>query len=129
MESRGALSGIRVLDFTHVFQGPMGMQLLGDLGADIIKIERPGSGDWSRSWGPYIANVSMPFASLNRNKRSFAVDLKSEKGRAALARRESRGGHYREDYPKREDDVWRRSMILRQEEGSIREEMRSLEER
>lgn len=72
----GALAGIRILDFTHVFQGPMGMQLLGDFGADVIKIERPGAGDWSRSWGPYIDGWSFPYLSLNRNKRSLALNLK-----------------------------------------------------
>jgi crotonobetainyl-CoA:carnitine CoA-transferase CaiB-like acyl-CoA transferase len=52
------------------------MQLLGDFGADIIKVERPGSGDWSRSWGPFIGSISMPFVSLNRNKRCIALNLK-----------------------------------------------------
>jgi len=71
-----ALDGLRIIDFSHVFQGPVGMQLLGDFGADIIKIERPGSGDWSRSWGPFIGDTSMPFVSLNRNKRCVALNLK-----------------------------------------------------
>jgi crotonobetainyl-CoA:carnitine CoA-transferase CaiB-like acyl-CoA transferase len=75
-----ALSGIRIVDFTHVFQGPMGMQLLADFGADVIKIERPGAGDWSRTWGPYIEGVSLPFVSLNRNKRSLTVDLRNPQG-------------------------------------------------
>jgi crotonobetainyl-CoA:carnitine CoA-transferase CaiB-like acyl-CoA transferase len=65
-----ALEGIRIIDFSHVFQGPMGMQVLGDFGADVIKVERPGSGDWSRSWGPYVGEVSLPYVNLNRNKRS-----------------------------------------------------------
>lgn len=76
MHTTGALAGVRILDFTHVFQGPMGMQLLGDFGADVIKIERPGAGDWSRSWGPYIDGWSLPYLSLNRNKRSLALNLK-----------------------------------------------------
>lgn len=76
-----ALEGIRIIDFSHVFQGPVGMQLLGDFGADVIKVERPGSGDWSRRWGPYVGDVSMAFASLNRNKRSIAIDLKNEAGK------------------------------------------------
>jgi crotonobetainyl-CoA:carnitine CoA-transferase CaiB-like acyl-CoA transferase len=80
----GALSGIRVVDFSHVFQGPVGTQLLGDFGADVIKVERPGSGDWSRSWGPFVGDVSLPFVTLNRNKRSVALNLKSEAGKAAL---------------------------------------------
>lgn len=83
-DTLGALHGIRIIDMTHVFQGPVGMQLLGDLGADVIKVERPDSGDWSRRWGPYIEGVSMPFASLNRNKRSLALNLKSPKGIEAL---------------------------------------------
>lgn len=83
-ETIAALQGIRILDFSHVFQGPVGMQLLGDFGADVIKIERPVVGDWSRRWGPYIGDVSMPFVSLNRNKRSLTLDLKTEAARAVL---------------------------------------------
>lgn len=79
-----ALQGIRILDFSHVFQGPVGTQLLGDFGADVIKIERPGAGDWSRRWGPFIGDVSMPFVSLNRNKRSLVLDLKTEAARKIL---------------------------------------------
>jgi crotonobetainyl-CoA:carnitine CoA-transferase CaiB-like acyl-CoA transferase len=75
-----ALEGVRVIDFSHVFQGPMGTQVLGDFGADVIKVERPGSGDWSRSWGPFVEGVSLPFLSLNRNKRSVALNLKSDAG-------------------------------------------------
>ncbi len=80
-ETTGALEGIRIIDFSHVYQGPVGTQILADCGADVIKIERPGRGDWSRSWGPFIEGVSMPFASLNRNKRSLAVNLKAEAGK------------------------------------------------
>lgn len=77
----GALKGIRVLDFSHVFQGPVGTQLFADMGADVIKVERPGQGDWSRDWGPYIDDVSMPFAGLNRNKRSITLDLRKDAAR------------------------------------------------
>jgi formyl-CoA transferase len=84
MTDTHALDGIRIVDFSHVFQGPVGMQLLGDYGADVIKVERPGSGDWSRSWGPYVADVSLPFVCLNRNKRSVTIDLKSEAGKQVL---------------------------------------------
>ncbi|MCH8511185.1 MAG: CoA transferase [Kiritimatiellae bacterium] len=77
-----ALSGIRILDFSHVYQGPVGTQLLADYGADVIKVERPGAGDWSRSWGPFVKEVSLPFANLNRNKRSVTVDMKSPEGKA-----------------------------------------------
>lgn len=76
-----ALAGVRILDFSHVFQGPVATQLLADFGADVIKVERPGAGDWSRTWGPFLNGVSMPFANLNRNKRSIAVNLKHPAGR------------------------------------------------
>jgi crotonobetainyl-CoA:carnitine CoA-transferase CaiB-like acyl-CoA transferase len=73
-----------VLDFTHVYQGPVGTQILADYGADVIKIERPGAGDWSRRWGPFVHGVSLPFAGLNRNKRSVAIDVKNPQGRQAV---------------------------------------------
>jgi crotonobetainyl-CoA:carnitine CoA-transferase CaiB-like acyl-CoA transferase len=79
-EKNGALTGIRIIDFSHVFQGPVGSQILADYGADVIKVERPGYGDWSREWGPYSKGVSMPFAGLNRNKRSIAFDMKTKDG-------------------------------------------------
>lgn len=78
------LKGIRVVDFTHVWQGPVATLLLADLGADVIKVERPGRGDWSRAWGPFVKGMSLPFAGLNRNKRSVVFDLKSDEGQAAL---------------------------------------------
>lgn len=81
-----ALSGVRIVDFSHVFQGPMGSQLLADFGADVIKVERPGSGDWSRAWGPFVDCMSLPFANLNRNKRSLSIDLKSPAGREVVLR-------------------------------------------
>lgn len=79
-----ALNGLRILDFSHVYQGPVGTQLLADYGADVIKVERPGTGDWSRSWGPFTKDVSLPFANLNRNKRSLTVNTKSEEGKALI---------------------------------------------
>lgn len=79
-ETPSALQGIRILDFSHVFQGPVATQLLADYGADVIKVERPGAGDWSRSWGPFVEDVSMPFANLNRNKRSIAINMKDPAG-------------------------------------------------
>ncbi|GAB5560047.1 MAG: CaiB/BaiF CoA-transferase family protein [Synoicihabitans sp.] len=75
-----ALAGLKILDFSHVYQGPVGTQILADYGADVIKVERPGKGDWSRAWGPFAQGVSLPFANLNRNKRSVAVNLKSPAG-------------------------------------------------
>ena len=76
------LDGIRVLDFTHALAGPYCTMLLGDLGADVVKVEPP-SGDHSRQWGPpFIKGESSYFLSINRNKRSVVLDLKSP---AALA--------------------------------------------
>ncbi len=80
----GALAGVRILDFTHVYQGPVCTQLLADFGADVIKVERPGMGDWSRQWGPFVGDVSLPYAGLNRNKRSLALNLKHERGLAIM---------------------------------------------
>ncbi len=85
-QGEAALAGLRILDFSHVYQGPVGTQMLADYGADVIKVERPGSGDWSRAWGPFVKGVSLPFANLNRNKRSLAVNLKSESGRELVYR-------------------------------------------
>lgn len=74
----GPLKGIRVLDFTRAMAGPFGTMVLGDLGADIIKVEPP-QGDDTRSWSPpEINGVSSYFMSANRNKRSICVDLKKE---------------------------------------------------
>src|ERR1044072_5533614 len=73
------LHGIRVLDFSRVLAGPLCTMVLGDLGADVIKVERPGAGDDTRGWGPSY------YTALNRNKRSVALDLKAP-GDVALAR-------------------------------------------
>jgi crotonobetainyl-CoA:carnitine CoA-transferase CaiB-like acyl-CoA transferase len=77
------LDGIRVLDLTHALAGPYCTMLLGDLGADVIKVEPP-AGDQSRQWGPpFINGESTYFLSVNRNKRSVMLDLKSSLGKAA----------------------------------------------
>lgn len=86
MATPSALSGIRIVDFSHVYQGPVGTQILADYGADVIKIERPDAGDWSRRWGPFVHGVSLPYAGLNRNKRSFAVNVKNPRGKEAIRR-------------------------------------------
>ena len=79
------LEGIRVLDLTQVMLGPCATQLLGDFGADVIKIERPGQGDLSRWSVPDPAGLDNPvFVSLNRNKRSIALNLKSPKAREVV---------------------------------------------
>jgi crotonobetainyl-CoA:carnitine CoA-transferase CaiB-like acyl-CoA transferase len=84
MSQQYPLSGLSVLDFTQVQLGPCATQVLGDFGADIIKIERPGAGDLSRSTDPFIAEPggqSAYFLALNRNKRSLAIDLGKPEGR------------------------------------------------
>jgi crotonobetainyl-CoA:carnitine CoA-transferase CaiB-like acyl-CoA transferase len=74
------LHGVRVADFTRVLTGPFATQTLGDLGADIIKIEPP-TGDDTRAWGPpWVGDLATYFISTNRNKRSIALDLKTETG-------------------------------------------------
>ena len=76
------LAGLRVLDFSRVLAGPLATQTLGDLGADVIKVERPEMGDDTRAWGPpFVGDDAAYFLSLNRNKRSIALDLASEEGR------------------------------------------------
>ncbi len=81
----GALSGLRVIDLTRVLAGPLCAMWLGDMGADVIKVERPGKGDDTRTWGPPFAEgESAYFLAVNRNKRSVAIDLQAEAGRHLL---------------------------------------------
>jgi crotonobetainyl-CoA:carnitine CoA-transferase CaiB-like acyl-CoA transferase len=78
---RGPLADIRVLDASRVLAGPFCGQILGDLGAEVIKVERPGSGDETRAWGPPFAGaLSAYYLSCNRNKRGLALDLGQEEG-------------------------------------------------
>ena len=75
------LEGIRVLDVTQVMAGPFCTMLLADMGANVIKIEKPGGGDSIRKIGPpFINGESAAFLAINRNKRSIVLDLKTEKG-------------------------------------------------
>src|SRR3954453_951865 len=102
-KSRGPLAGVRVVDASRVLAGPYLAMLLGDLGAEVVKIEKPDGGDQSRGWGPPFVGapgslgslgvpgspgerVSAYFVSANRNKRSLALNLKREQGRAAFHR-------------------------------------------
>jgi crotonobetainyl-CoA:carnitine CoA-transferase CaiB-like acyl-CoA transferase len=80
--TKGALSGIRVLDLTRVLAGPFCTMLLGDMGAEIIKIETPGQGDDSRRYPPFIGKESAYFMNLNRNKKSVVLNLKHAKAKA-----------------------------------------------
>ena len=93
-ENNGPLAGITIIDLTRILAGPFCTQLLGDLGADIIKIERPGAGDDTRGFGPpYLhdeagadTGESAYFMSCNRNKRSVAIDISNRDGQALLRR-------------------------------------------
>src|SRR5437868_9476548 len=75
------LTDVRVLDASRVLAGPLCGQLLGDLGADVIKVERPGAGDDTRAWGPpFLDGLSAYYLSCNRNKRGIALDLANSEG-------------------------------------------------
>ncbi len=76
-----ALSGLKVLDLTRVLAGPFCTMILADLGAEVIKIERPETGDDSRAFGPFIGDESMYFNGINRNKKSVELNLKAEEDR------------------------------------------------
>src|SRR5436309_2448185 len=83
----GPLDGLRVLDLSRVLAGPLCTQILGDLGADVVKVERPDGGDDTRGWGPpFVADDAAYFLSLNRNKRSVALDLATREGAGAVAK-------------------------------------------
>jgi succinate---hydroxymethylglutarate CoA-transferase len=87
----GALQGLRVLDLSRILAGPWCAMLLGDLGADVIKLEQPGPGDDTRAWGPPFLGEgddaqSVYFLGCNRNKRGLAVDLQRPQGQQLLAR-------------------------------------------
>jgi crotonobetainyl-CoA:carnitine CoA-transferase CaiB-like acyl-CoA transferase len=88
MTTGSPLSGIRVLDCTQMLSGPFASQLLADLGADVLKVERPDVGDITRSLGPTLGDSGMTgyFAALNRGKRSIVLDLSSADGAAAFER-------------------------------------------
>lgn len=94
MQAAGALAGLRVLDLSRILAGPTCTQVLGDLGADVIKVEKPGAGDDTRGWGPpYVTGPdgrptteSAYYLSANRNKRSIAIDFTRPDGKAILMR-------------------------------------------
>ena len=85
--SEGALAGIRVVDLTRALAGPYCTLMLADHGAEVIKVEQPGTGDETRGWAPpHINGVSAYYLSINRNKRSITLDLKHPAGKQALER-------------------------------------------
>jgi crotonobetainyl-CoA:carnitine CoA-transferase CaiB-like acyl-CoA transferase len=83
----GALTGIRVIDLSRILAGPYCTMLLGDMGAEVIKVEQPGTGDGSRQWGPpWVGSESAYYLSINRNKQSITLNLKHTEGQAILKR-------------------------------------------
>ena len=80
----GALDGIRVVDLSRYIAGPYCAMLLGDMGADVIKVEPPGRGENSRAFGPFVAGESLYSMVFNRNKRSLTLDLRSDQGKELL---------------------------------------------
>jgi crotonobetainyl-CoA:carnitine CoA-transferase CaiB-like acyl-CoA transferase len=82
--TQGPLEGLLVADFSRVLAGPFATMLLGDLGADVVKVEHPAGGDETRGWGPpWYGDHSTYYLAVNRNKRSVALDLKTDAGRRA----------------------------------------------
>lgn len=80
-DPNGPLTGLRVLDASRVLAGPFCGQIMGDLGAEVIKVERPGSGDETRTWGPpFVGPLSAYYLSCNRNKRAITLDLSQREG-------------------------------------------------
>src|SRR5881398_3484104 len=86
VNSKLPLTGIRVLDLTRLLPGAYCTQLLADLGADVIKVEEPGTGDYMRLTPPLVDGQSVLFNAINRRKRSIALDLKTDRGHQALLR-------------------------------------------
>ena len=82
----GCLNGVRILDVTANVSGPFGTAMLGDMGADVIKVESPAMGDVMRYFGPARGGMGAAFAVINRNKRAAAIDLQKPEGRYALLR-------------------------------------------
>ena len=79
-----ALDGVKILAFEQVLSGPFATCLLADMGAEVVKIERPEVGDVIRGWDSVVRGLSSGYIWLNRNKRSLTVDVKKEKGRDIL---------------------------------------------
>jgi crotonobetainyl-CoA:carnitine CoA-transferase CaiB-like acyl-CoA transferase len=93
-----ALDGIKILAFEQVLSGPFATCLLADMGAEVIKVERPGIGDVIRSWDSVVKGLSSGYVWLNRNKRSLTVDVKKEKGRELLQQLATKSDIFFENY-------------------------------
>src|SRR5688572_20559140 len=93
------LAGITVVDLTRVLSGPYCTMLLADMGARVVKVERPGKGDDTRAWGPpFLNGESAYFLSINRNKESVTLDFKDPDGRALLDRLVARADVFVENF-------------------------------
>src|SRR4030095_4697265 len=95
----GPLAGLRVLELARILAGPLAGQMLADLGADVSKLERAGTGDETRGWGPPFVEATdgghlgaAYFHATNRGKRSIEVDFESEDGRRSVTKRAGRSG-------------------------------------
>jgi len=84
--AKGPLAGVRVLDLTRVLAGPFCAMQLGDMGAEVIKVEEPGKGDDTRQWPPFVGGEATYFMSVNRSKKSLTLNLKAPQGREILRR-------------------------------------------
>jgi len=93
-----ALQGVKILAFEQVLSGPFATCLLADMGAEVIKVERPGVGDVIRSWDSVVKGMSSGYIWLNRNKRSLTVDVKKEKGREILQKLAKNSDIFFENY-------------------------------
>jgi itaconate CoA-transferase len=93
-----ALDGVKILAFEQVLSGPFATCLLADMGAEVIKVERPGAGDVIRGWDSVVRGLSSGYVWLNRNKRSLTVDVKKEKGREILLQLAKKSDIFFENY-------------------------------
>ncbi|HTG10613.1 MAG TPA: CoA transferase, partial [Candidatus Eisenbacteria bacterium] len=82
--ARPPLAGVRVIDLTRVLAGPFCAMSLGDMGAEVIKIEEPGKGDDTRGWPPFVHGEATYFLSVNRNKKSLTLNMKAPEGQEIL---------------------------------------------
>src|SRR5258707_8565764 len=99
-QSNGPLAGTRVVDLTRILAGPLCTMMLGDMGAEIIKVEPPGSGDDTRAWGPpFVAGEAAYFLGVNRNKRSLTLNMAAPAAQAGVQglvkRAEVLGGNFK----------------------------------
>jgi len=97
-EASRALDGVKILAFEQVLSGPFATCLLADMGAEVIKVERPGVGDVIRSWDSVVKGLSSGYVWLNRNKRSLTVDVKKDRGREILQELAKRSDVFFENY-------------------------------